>query len=605
MDIEALVRTCLAHQQLSIDTLLSLTFPDDPFGRFLINQQLEQIHDPRAIDLLLARLGDDDPGVASSAAQALGLLREPRAHQPLLDLLASSHERTYYQQIDIGVVADAVVLTGADPIATLLRLFHTYPNDSVIGGHVISRLPQGDTIQIIDGLLEAIGSESDHVEEAATRRLAEIGRWSPEVLVSRIFEHHTPGWLDELEHSLKAVLRTAGPNVVPALVATAQASSSESALRVMLPALYAIGDVRAVPLYEQVRTHRDRLVRAYAIFGLAAAGDQRVFDDLLKEVGQGWGEYDLGRACAGLGSAIVPRLVRLLESSTASEQQREDVVSVLGMLHDPDAVPPLIIALSAETLSMRQSVVHALGDSHDPRAVGPLIRVLKDDQANIHQWAVVALYELGRHQVAKDEVVDALVEVMKNTQETPHVREQASMLLPSLGGEGLVTAFQEVFEEQDPKISVIISAGLADLGPRGISALIQYAQSGQEPLETSAYKRLCFVRDPAAEQVVIDGLHAPSPTRRKDAAMAIGRWRLEQGREPLMATLDDADEAVRLEVIRSLGIVGDERSLFRLMALRRERGEPAHETKVQVVNRALIAIYCRVSASSIATDETS
>jgi len=64
MDIETLLHTCLAHQKLSMDTLRSLTFPDDPFGRYLINQQLEQIHDPRAIDLLLVRLTDDDPGVA-------------------------------------------------------------------------------------------------------------------------------------------------------------------------------------------------------------------------------------------------------------------------------------------------------------------------------------------------------------------------------------------------------------------------------------------------------------------------------------------------------------------------------------------------------------
>lgn len=424
-------------------------------------------------------------------------------------------------------------------------------------------------------------------------------------MISRIFDHTAPRWLDELPYRLEEVLRTAGPNVVPSLIATAHATSSYSALRVILPALYALQDARAVPVYEELRTHPDRVVRAYAVFGLAAAGDQRVQDALLQEVGQGWGEHELGRACAGLGTAILPRLLGLLHTTTVSEVQGEEVISVLGMLRNPDAVPILIEALSTGTPSMRRRAMRALGEVGDAQAVAPLIHCLTDPQEQMRQDAVVALYNLGRHHVATIPIAPALVEVMVDRHETPHVRQQAALLLPYLGGEELLPAFRQAFEEQHPQLSVIIGAGLASLGSHGIAALIEYARSGREPLQTSAFKRLCFVHDPVAEQVVIDGLKAALPTRRKEAAMAIRRWRLEQAREPLMVALENADEAVQFEVIAALGAVGDEQSLARLLTLRRERGEPQRVTTLHAVNRALIAIYYRVSGSPSNTDQGS
>jgi hypothetical protein len=67
----------------------------------------------------------------------------------------------------------------------------------------------------------------------------------------------------------------------------------------------------------------------------------------------------------------------------------------LGMIGDPRAIEPLIVALQDEVSDVRDSAATALGKIGDPRAIEPLIVALQDEDKLVRNRAARALRHIG------------------------------------------------------------------------------------------------------------------------------------------------------------------------------------------------------------------
>ena len=89
----------------------------------------------------------------------------------------------------------------------------------------------------------------------------------------------------------------------------------------------------------------------------------------------------------------IPGLVQALGHK--SEKIRENAVSALGELHDPQTIEPICAALKDASWSVRMRAAEALGDVGDRRGVEPLIATLKDSEWSVRRMAAEALGKIG------------------------------------------------------------------------------------------------------------------------------------------------------------------------------------------------------------------
>jgi HEAT repeat protein len=212
------------------------------------------------------------------------------------------------------------------------------------------------------------------------------------------------------------------------------------------------------------------------------------------------------RVFLNIGSPAVNPLVEGLKGSNAKVYIA--AAHTLGLLKDPRAIDPLLVALgdkkervrdsrdTVEWWQMHEAAMRALGQIRDPRAVDALLAAFKDKDRSVHGPAAVAL-----GQTRDSRVVDALLAAFKD--------KDGSMRGPAAAALG---------QTQDPRAVDALLAALTD------------QNSYTRAMAAGALDQIEDVR-------VVDAL---------------------------ITTMKDSDSSVRAAAAWSLGCIGDDRAMTAL-----------------------------------------
>jgi len=259
---------------------------------------------------------------------------------------------------------------------------------------------------------------------------------------------------------------------------------------------------------------------------------------------------------------------------------RENAISALKELGDPNAVPALIKALSDELDFVRESAAIVLGKIGDSRAVLALIKMLNDKDAYVRRRAVWALSELGDSSAVpaliktlgdgnfdvRENAADALGEIGKPAvpalakalfNEDNNVRGNAAIALGKIGDPRVVPALIKALGNKDREVRDYAASALRKLGdPRAIPTLTKALDDRNSNIRENATDALGKTGKPAVPALV-KALGNKDSIVRKNAADALGEIGDSQAVPALIKALTDELDFVRYSAVIALDKIGD------------------------------------------------
>lgn len=230
-----------------------------------------------------------------------------------------------------------------------------------------------------------------------------------------------------------------------------------------------------------------------------------------------------------------------------------------------DAVAEHIAALNDEDWAIREEAALALGTFRDPRAVGPLVCLLRDADRAVRQAAIGALTAIG------EPSVPVLGLCLSDPQ--PSVQEAASSVLALIADERVLTPLIDALENQDWIVRMHAAKALGRIkDTRAVEPLIPLLQDKVKAVREEATTSLAEIGD-AALPSLLDALKNPEWMVRLHAVEALGKSRSADAVEPLLwALFNDHDQAIREDIVRALGQLGDGRAMEFLVTVMKEPG---------------------------------
>jgi HEAT repeat protein len=211
---------------------------------------------------------------------------------------------------------------------------------------------------------------------------------------------------------------------------------------------------------------------------------------------------------------------------------RQKAAWSLGEREAREGVPALIAALRDDDPSVRGLVAWALGEIKDDRAVRPLLDAMNDTDVYVRERTIEAI---GEHE--NPMAVEPLIEVLSDA--VPTVRTAAAWALGEIRSPDATEPLLEVFQNDSDRRTLIMAAySLANLrGRRAPEALLGYLHDVAGTPDSVRYLAAQVLMRNASPTVV----------------------------EGLIQGLDDPIPFVREAVVRSLGVLGDERAVDALI----------------------------------------
>ncbi|NKB81768.1 MAG: hypothetical protein GKS05_07775 [Nitrospirales bacterium] len=259
-------------------------------------------------------------------------------------------------------------------------------------------------------------------------------------------------------------------------------------------ALAALGDPTALDALLIAIEDEYWAVRAHSGWAVAKIGGPKavealttLFNDPMMEV-----QSEAVSAMATLGDAPVSHLMTSLKDQRW--RVREQAAKTLGKIGNRESVQALIIACRDRDGAVKSAAAESLGIIGDPKAIPPLIKLFKDTSKIVRETAGTALvhigepsvpalvetlndphfvvrchgvralggmttdYQIGRAWVTAPQVVDALVEALKD--EDRAVREDATIALGIIGDSRAVDGLLEAMKDGAVKRHAIASLGM-------------------------------------------------------------------------------------------------------------------------------------------------
>lgn len=207
----------------------------------------------------------------------------------------------------------------------------------------------------------------------------------------------------------------------------------------------------------------------------------------------------------------------------------------------------------------------ALGTFRDPRAVGPLVVLLRDADRAVRQAAIEALTAIG------EPSVPVLGLCLSDPQ--PGVQEAASSVLAVIADERVLTPLITALGNQDWIVRMHAAKALGRIkDARAIEPLIPLLQDKVKAVREEVSIALAAIGD-AALPSLLEALKHPEWLVRLHAVEALAKSRSADAVEPLLwALFNDHDQAVREDVVRALGDLGDARATEFLVTAMKEPG---------------------------------
>ena len=230
-----------------------------------------------------------------------------------------------------------------------------------------------------------------------------------------------------------------------------------------------------------------------------------------------------------------------------------------------DTVAEQIAALKDEDWAIREEAAVALGTLRDPRAVVPLVSLLCDADRAVREAAIGALTAIG------EPSVPALGICLSDPQ--PGVQEAASSVLASIADGRVLSPLITALANRDWIVRMHAAKALGKIkDSNAIEPLIPLLQDKVKAVREEATAALASIGDAALPSLLTALKHSEWLVR-LHAVEALGRIRSPTAVEPLLSVLfNDQDQAIREDVVRALGQVGDERAVEFLIMVMKEPG---------------------------------
>jgi HEAT repeat protein len=230
-----------------------------------------------------------------------------------------------------------------------------------------------------------------------------------------------------------------------------------------------------------------------------------------------------------------------------------------------DSVAEQIAALKDEDWAIREEAAMALGAFRDARAVWPLVSLLRDADRAVRQAAVSALTAI------REPSVPVLGLCLSDPQ--PGVQEAASSVLALIADERVLSPLIDALGNQNWIVRMHAAKALGRIKDRrAIEPLIPLLQDKVKAVREEVTITLAAIGE-AALPSLLEALKHPEWLVRLHAVEALGKSRSADAVEPLLwALFNDHDQAVREDVVRALGELGDGRAMEFLITVMKEPG---------------------------------
>ena len=219
-----------------------------------------------------------------------------------------------------------------------------------------------------------------------------------------------------------------------------------------------------------------------------------------------------------------------------------------------DTVSEQIAALSDEDWAVREEAAAMLGSFKDPRAVMPLTRALHDTDRAVREAAIGALSSIG------EPSVPALATCLGDP--ALHVQEAASAILASLADARVFAPLVAALSSRDWIVRMHAAKALGRIGdPEAVPVLMPLLQDKVKAVREEVSGALAAIGG-VAVLALIQALQHEEWLVRLHAVEALGKLNSSDAVEPLLQALfNDRDSAIREDVVRALGAIGDARAV--------------------------------------------
>lgn len=230
-----------------------------------------------------------------------------------------------------------------------------------------------------------------------------------------------------------------------------------------------------------------------------------------------------------------------------------------------DTVAEQIAALTDDDWAIREEAATMLGTLQDPRAVGPLVSLLRDSDRAVREAAIGALTAIG------EPSVPVLGLCLSDPQ--PGVQEAASTVLASIADARVLAPLIESLKNPDWIVRMQAARALGRIKDRSsIQQLIPLLQDKVKTVREETSSALAEIGE-AALPALQDATKHEDWLVRLHAVEALGKTKSSYAVEPLLTLLfNDHDSAVREDVVRALGEIGDPQAVDYLFTIMKEPG---------------------------------
>jgi cellulose synthase operon protein C len=505
---------------------------------------------------LMRALEDPDERVRLAAARALGKGGALAAVPVMIEWLANSR-----QEVRSVAVAALGAIGGAEATAALTRSLSdpdaTVRKDTVkalgaIGG-------RGNPTVVI-ALIPRLEDDKAEVRLATIGELEELGdRRAVIPLVARFGDTGVA----VRSAAVRAVGKLGDRSAVPALIRLMN-DPDESVRMAAVGSLGAIGAVDAIDaLTEQLNSGGDayRAKVAYALGQIAgAAGANPAGEDAMRTLVVNLAQAPAARSAARealrvAGKAAVPALVAHLQGRLAGDPTT--AVELLAEAGDRRATATLAAELERGRVAMPK-VLRALGGTGDPDALVPVLRALSSKDAAIRLAAMEALRPLiGTDARAGDVLIEHL------SDDDLEIRVLAAEYLGILRVGAAAAKLAALAGPGNPiRLRRAAIDALGEIGrPEATQTLVGILREGPPELHRAAATALSYIADPSAIAFLASQAQADRGPTRHEVVRALGATLRGRGdaraRGILRKLVDEGTTKVSLAAIGGLAAARD------------------------------------------------
>ena len=364
---------------------------------------------------------------------------------------------------------------------------------------------------------------------------------------------------------VQALAESYRDDAVPALMAIL-ANSSYPARKAAAEALGVRGDSLALPgLLNALKDPNDTDLRIIAAYALGLIQEPDAIDPLIGALSDTKANvrYASSNALGMFGEKALEPLLQHYAKADVTQKSR--LLSALGAIGTPKALQSILPEIQSDEKTIRVSAISALGNFFDAQVIEILIATLKDDDAHVRASAVMALSESP-----DPKAIPALIQAVNDSD--IKVSASAVTALAAIHDPRSVDAlFNAVLSKNlYTKLQAIMAVGKLD-DPRALPILRNTLNTGEPVFQWAAMTALAAKRDREAIPTIVKLTNVINTNKQQRslglaAIKALGDIGDRQGITQLLIVLgNETDPQVQEMVITSLGKIGDGRVLPSLL----------------------------------------